>query len=278
MRDHPRSRGVYRPLDALQCLHRGSSPLARGLLLRPGGRARAHRIIPARAGFTPSTSGVTAPGPDHPRSRGVYSTSNWSVPSTGGSSPLARGLLLRPGGRARAHRIIPARAGFTASMRPCSRLRRDHPRSRGVYGMSGMRAASSSGSSPLARGLPGGGVRTRGVRPDHPRSRGVYLDGGDIYATGVGSSPLARGLRAVAVDLDAGRRIIPARAGFTRNALFILNPQGDHPRSRGVYYHWAMPTVIGSGSSPLARGLRCFYGQRRLWFRIIPARAGFTSR
>ena len=70
--DHPRSRGVYarRPLAAAQS--DGSSPLARGLL---GEALQLHlgaRIIPARAGFTcSSTSGLNGVR-DHPRSRGVY--------------------------------------------------------------------------------------------------------------------------------------------------------------------------------------------------------------
>ena len=50
--DHPRSRGVYRPLMEQVWREKGSSPLARGLppvLARPGSVVR---IIPARAGFT----------------------------------------------------------------------------------------------------------------------------------------------------------------------------------------------------------------------------------
>ena len=91
------------------------------------------------------------------------------------------------------------------------------------------------GSSPLARGLLGGGVeRDHGARiiparagftamkralaaefADHPRSRGVYLLASEMHTTGPGSSPLARGLL-VDVALDWVRcRIIPARAGFT---------------------------------------------------------------
>ena len=50
-------------------------------------------------------------------------------------------------------RIIPARAGFTVSIRRRSLLPQDHPRSRGVYVMRVVVCAGVVGSSPLARGL-----------------------------------------------------------------------------------------------------------------------------
>ena len=113
-----------------------------------------------------------------------------------GSSPLARGLLrLHPDGTLLA-RIIPARAGFTADYDPDHTEDRDHPRSRGVYSSQAVSAATTWGSSPLARGLPPGlavGVERVGIIParagftvtedirpvlagDHPRSRGVYRE------------------------------------------------------------------------------------------------------
>ena len=133
-----------------------------------------------------------------------------------GSSPLARGL---PGVRAAGSvpvGIIPAHAGFTppstATTVPC----RDHPRSRGVYMNLPNRVWATSGSSPLARGLPAptlrtatairiipasAGFTTAPTRPqpptrDHPRSRGVYPSRPVSRLPRAGSSPLARGLRA----------------------------------------------------------------------------------
>ena len=91
---------------------------------------------------------------------------------------------------------------------------------------------------------------------DHPRSRGVY-----------------RGRMVLAVVM---LRIIPARAGFT----FLHSPcRGwvwDHPRSRGVYDGRSPIFSRRLGSSPLARGLRCFSVWTDLPMGIIPARAGFT--
>ena len=49
--------------------------------------------------------------------------------------------------------IIPARAGFTHVTAATAAPRRDHPRSRGVYGSTVLPADELAGSSPLARGL-----------------------------------------------------------------------------------------------------------------------------
>ena len=131
--DHPRSRGVYSPDASPRRTPRGSSPLARGLH-RPAHEAGAVRgIIPARAGFTTSTTATTPATTDHPRSRGVYPGEIGGSAAGGGSSPLARGLRRCSGHRRLNARIIPARAGFTGTSRGCPRAGPDHPRSRGVY-------------------------------------------------------------------------------------------------------------------------------------------------
>ena len=172
----------------------GSSPLARGLL-REGWRSHyRRRIIPARAGFTYQSSWAWPYPKDHPRSRGVYSCPKSPGLSTGGSSPLARGLRLGRLGIDGPRWIIPARAGFTSRIFVRSLRMKDHPRSRGVYRAISSWSRTLSGSSPLARGLPlcepgeNPGVRiiparagftwfprrSPGAMGDHPRSRGVY--------------------------------------------------------------------------------------------------------
>ena len=92
-RDHPRSRGVYSMMAAISPSIQGSSPLARGLRDLAGDVVGAVRIIPARAGFTLLRAIVLESLEDHPRSRGVYTTS----PASPRGAPW----------------IIPARAGFT---------------------------------------------------------------------------------------------------------------------------------------------------------------------
>ena len=193
-----------------------------------------------------------------------------------GSSPLARGLRSRPGLAHSNDGIIPARAGFTTSGNFVLRPSRDHPRSRGVYPRTTPIISTPEGSSPLARGLrrcdPGHrgrqgiiparagftNARSGGASPrwDHPRSRGVYARISGVTRDGMGSSPLARGLRVGRRGRVRGRRIIPARAGFTDGAPLFM--------------------AASLGSSPLARGLpETLFGDEDV-SGIIPARAGFT--
>ena len=157
-----------------------------------------------------------------------------------------------------------------------TRVLTDHPRSRGVYDSGPRAGAGQHGSSPLARGLPlgwAGPDELAGIIParagftrfvfwfcsyvwDHPRSRGVYSHGPSRRFAHVGSSPLARGLRHGVHRPQPGRRIIPARAGFTDYGAGPEPRRRDHPRSRGVYLRPTPGGLRMSGSSPLARGLR----------------------
>ena len=111
---------------------------------------------------------------------------------------------------------------------------------------------------------------------DHPRSRGVYAHENARNHALLGSSPLARGLRPPAVCGPRHTRIIPARAGFTSRSRVAGPRSWDHPRSRGVYASVKCTPPPGSGSSPLARGLRIIQVPQEYFGRIIPARAGFT--
>ena len=253
--DHPRSRGVYRCCLRPRAAGLGSSPLARGLHVCLRSRKDTPWIIPARAGFTGAQNRSYAICPDHPRSRGVYSLSSATRLSLPGSSPLARGLPLHGGIITENIGIIPARAGFTCPDLYCSRVPRDHPRSRGVYTSGLSSLALPSGSSPLARGLPGSARPAQedpGIIParagftvsksgagihlqDHPRSRGVYQATSGVMSAAAGSSPLARGLPLAAGLIVGVGGIIPARAGFTEPCIRGASAASDHPRSRGVY-------------------------------------------
>ena len=74
----------------------GSSPHTRGLPSAFGEFAAGVRIIPAHAGFTSGGPYRCRRRRDHPRTRGVYDTSQLRVTDTAGSSPHTRGLLLHP--------------------------------------------------------------------------------------------------------------------------------------------------------------------------------------
>ena len=256
-------------------LRDGSSPLARGLLTPKSDSSPWWRIIPARAGFTSASRSRTRSSPDHPRSRGVYRTELVDRCLSHGSSPLARGLRANSHRDAGILRIIPARAGFTYRDPAFFRITPDHPRSRGVYLCLPYWVITPPGSSPLARGLRGGrSVETDpgGIIParagftevphddgfdgqDHPRSRGVYRNPKMSTIRKAGSSPLARGLLRGLVNRIGSTRIIPARAGFTRNGSGRVPLIWDHPRSRGVYNDPITVGIAQWGSSPLARGL-----------------------
>ena len=195
-------------------------------------------------------------------------------------------------------RIIPARAGFTLAGPDSSFLTWDHPRSRGVYKSKRWGTPINLGSSPLARGLPGGALAAQGGdgiiparagftrtgparppgAPDHPRSRGVYFFTDENIDVIPGSSPLARGLHALFGCVGEQGGIIPARAGFTTMPVNADNVLGDHPRSRGVYLRLELVYGWSVGSSPLAGGVRADPLAERPGGRIIPARAGFTPR
>ena len=214
---------------------RGSSPLARGLLVREVVGKPLERIIPARAGFTLRRTHPDLDARDHPRSRGVYPRAHHARRTPDGSSPLARGLRRGGRGRALARRIIPARAGFTRSAGRRRGSRRDHPRSRGVYCVRSQPSASDRGSSPLARGLQAITAtdgQAVGIIPARAGfTRGVHGRAG----AHPGSSPLARGLPPGPGRRHSPRRIIPARAGFTGGYEPGSLGMRDHPRSRGVY-------------------------------------------
>ena len=130
---------------------------------------------------------------------------------------------------------------------------------------------------PARAGFTAAGTPELTRQTDHPRSRGVYRLQGRIPAYAGGSSPLARGLRGDAALAARARRIIPARAGFTRRGVRRDLGRVDHPRSRGVYERLPITCVAAWGSSPLARGLLHRPVPLGWCFRIIPARAGFTS-
>mgnify|MGYP001670202250 CR=1 FL=1 len=232
---YPRSRGVYAAVLRALSWAVGSSPLARGLPNWGYTIITTTRIIPARAGFTPTPSSRSSPTGDHPHSCGVYASYVIWRGGRGGSSPLARGLRDRFSRGPRPGGIIPARAGFTDRSSPRPRRSWDHPRSRGVYLQPIQRRGLLAGSSPLARGLPAhrrgppdgdriiparagftpAAAGARGQASDHPRSRGVYLRTGQKSGGTAGSSPLARGLRWDNYVTASTKRIIPARAGFT---------------------------------------------------------------
>ena len=173
----------------------------------------------------------------------------------GGSSPHARGALLRLLNPRVAGGIIPACAGSTRRRRCRAPWPWDHPRMRGEHDRGTLMTSGGSGSSPHARGarVPRRrGIRARGIIPacagstaanwsrtrcgrDHPRMRGEHRIAADTPQLFVGSSPHARGAPDLAHRPHARLGIIPACAGSTSGTTRCPSARRDHPRMRGEH-------------------------------------------
>ena len=167
--------------------------------------------------------------------RGEHNLTPFSTGQNTGSSPHARGTPSWHRHPFLSLGIIPACAGNTihGGFLPC--FLGDHPRMRGEHFVDGPRDLAAKGSSPHARGTPGGrraathllGIipacagNTVGVchrrldRRDHPRMRGEHLGRVDVVRAVAGSSPHARGTLNSDQQLDGFDGIIPACAGNT---------------------------------------------------------------
>ena len=149
---HPRPRGEHLWNTYAPYAYTGSSPPARGTPLEYLCPLRVYRFIPARAG---NTSGIPMPLtriPVHPRPRGEHLAAPRTLASEYGSSPPARGTLIRRGAHHAIIRFIPARAGNTRSLVTVSTATTVHPRPRGEHGIWLTVSKAADGSSPPARG------------------------------------------------------------------------------------------------------------------------------
>ena len=194
-RDHPRSRGEYKPTGCDRQPFAGSSPLSRGIPLQLHQALANTRIIPALAGNTMAFLATPETRTDHPRSRGEYQGPQPQAVPGDGSSPLSRGILRRTLLSGRRRRIIPALAGNTFMLVTQYIGGGDHPRSRGEYLVSTHTRELMAWIIPaLAGNTAHTGVVLSDPR-DHPRSRGEYhMTALTLSALG-GSSPLSRGIR-----------------------------------------------------------------------------------
>ena len=150
----------------------------------------------------------------------------------------------------------------------------DHPRSCGANSYKPRTMSSASGSSPLVRGqlgfergLPAFGriiparagpttvdlLDARG-KADHPRSCGANRHDQIVGILHGGSSPLVRGQLPNPRTQIINPRIIPARAGPTRQNISRATEVTDHPRSCGANKTAKHIKELEAGSSPLVRG------------------------
>ena len=149
-----------------------------------------------------------------------------------------------------------------------------HPRLRGELHITAKRLATSTGSSPLARGtlnfklslrikgrfIPAcAGNSSRWMRwpakfPVHPRLRGELATPSTRMLIFPGSSPLARGTLFSIVLMITKRRFIPACAGNSIRRWNCYSRSAVHPRLRGELTVYGLRRIWFYGSSPLARG------------------------
>ena len=191
---------------------------------------------------------------DHPRACGA----NFRPVSRGcsrfGSSPRVRGKRCKLRQLKQQIRIIPARAGQTASVERRGRGQTDHPRACGANRRRSPLLSEMYGSSPRVRGkqpslgscmllsriIPARAGQTRhcGVwvaqYADHPRACGANCPAGTSKMNGVGSSPRVRGKRHNPHQRQHIHRIIPARAGQTVAVPQAESGEPDHPRACGA--------------------------------------------
>ena len=232
------------------------------------------RLIPARAGNTPSGSSAASAGSAHPRSRGEHERLTVRAGDAPGSSPLARGTPRESKPSTIRSRLIPARAGNTAASSAAGSASSAHPRSRGEHADCTGVSRLVFGSSPLARGtqptitciiagfrlIPAraGNTLSGATSPRsaaaHPRSRGEHKLNDSCVHCWHGSSPLARGTPEGESDSSPVVRLIPARAGNTGLVHARVTRATAHPRSRGEHYRSGAGLPRRRGSSPLARG------------------------
>ena len=232
---HPRA-GVENtpriPATASCC---GSSPCGRGKRRRAVPGAAGQRLIPARAGKTPSPRQCPATSSAHPRAGGENSRTRLAISRPPGSSPRVRGKLIIRWQPKRAARLIPARAGKTTPSPPATCAVTAHPRACGENWTRASIIHPPKGSSPRVRGKPGRAcppgegpglipacagktcqvsTRRRTGRA-HPRVCGENLVLRVHAAPGRGSSPRVRGKRPRVLRGSHTLRLIPARAGKT---------------------------------------------------------------
>ena len=149
---HPRAGGENTPRIPATASCCGSSPCGRGKRRRAVPGAAGQRLIPARAGKTPSPRQCPATSSAHPRAGGENSRTRLAISRPPGSSPRVRGkhdeyaVLLGDLG------LIPACAGKTRRSGAWRGRGRAHPHACGENVISPLAMASRKGSSPSVRG------------------------------------------------------------------------------------------------------------------------------
>ena len=254
-RDHPRMCGEHRRRAPRPHPQTGSSPHVRGAPFWQMSMHFATGIIPACAGSTPHQSSTAYAAWDHPRMCGEHFFLQVGDAAFQGSSPHVRGAQSNCDWGACNYGIIPACAGSTKALTNAPPHTRDHPRMCGEHLDAVRTTQTPMGSSPHVRGAQGRdafGPPVRGIIPacagstrcghmitsqnrDHPRMCGEHLSSFSFSYPASGSSPHVRGARSRPCRPTPASGIIPACAGSTDKALYVVGQKRDHPRMCGEH-------------------------------------------
>ena len=162
---HPRERGEQPVAPVVNTHDAGSSPRARGTVLRLKFSNTQLRFIPASAGNSRETISVFCGFTVHPRERGEQTSSHSHCCLDYGSSPRARGTVSAKSLYKLPSRFIPASAGNRMERSLAKQNDAVHPRERGEQVQNRWFRLVPHGSSPRARGTaPVGGAAANGSR------------------------------------------------------------------------------------------------------------------
>ena len=195
-------------------------------------------------------------------------------------------------------RLIPARAGKTPDRGSRPDRPQAHPRAGGENRLLDGVVTLGDGSSPRGRGKPKvlaravSAVRLIPARagktivlssgamfsPAHPRAGGENNRSRRGRRTLPGSSPRGRGKHGPGTLQALIARLIPARAGKTAPVCNSVHKHRAHPRAGGENPKCYPFHTTKTGSSPRGRGKRADSTPNIFPQRLIPARAGKTSR
>ena len=198
--------------------------------------------------------------------------------NTRGSSPRGRGKRLSGAQRAGSCLAHPRAGGENLYGKLAASLTGgSSPRGRGKL-PTRIRDVSDFGLIPARAGKTNDAGRSGHRSAAHPRAGGENRIGWGPLRGREGSSPRGRGKPDVIATTSVDVRLIPARAGKTRPGKSSGAWPPAHPRAGGENNAQSVAAATGKDSSPRGRGKRdrrhCRPGRNRL----IPARAGKTTR
>ena len=293
---HPRACGENISSGVLMVVISGSSPRVRGKRRRARSTACRARLIPARAGKTRSWTAWWRARSAHPRACGENSAASLALMSACGSSPRVRGNSCRRIRRRSSAGSSPRVRGKHRRRPPRSAVGAAHPRACGENADLVTPTGREKGSSPRVWGkrlrarhadplrglIPARAGKTCSWGPwtpavrAHPRACGENAVGGGVFGGRWGSSPRVRGKPGVVEPGLALPRLIPARAGKTRNGSGLGCGPWAHPRACGENVERLGGSFETLGSSPRVRGKRDLGEAVGEDTGLIPARAGKT--